>query len=117
MDESNHTSNQDCIFCQVVRGAAPCHTIWEDAHHVAFLSIYPYTPGFAVLVTRAHHPSNLFELDPVIVERLTDAAGEVRRMLDRTFRDVGRTGCDMDGFGVDHAHVKFFVTHGMATAE
>ncbi|CAG9183309.1 HIT family protein [Cupriavidus pampae] len=105
------TEHQDCIFCQVVAGASPSHTIWEDEHHIAFLSIYPYTPGFAVLVTKAHHGSNLLALEPAIVDRLLDAAKDVSRMLDRTFKEVGRTGCDMGGFGVDHAHVKFYVMH------
>ncbi|NYI02454.1 HIT family protein [Cupriavidus plantarum] len=114
--DSFDASDQNCIFCQVVRGTAPCHTIWEDAHHVAFLSIYAYTPGFAVLVTKAHYRSNLAELDAVVIDRLIEATKVVRRMLDRIFRDVGRTGCDMGGFGVDHAHVKFYVEHGCAGA-
>ncbi|WP_404881425.1 HIT family protein, partial [Klebsiella pneumoniae] len=27
-----------CIFCQIVAGKAPCHKVWEDEHHLAFLS-------------------------------------------------------------------------------
>lgn len=37
-----------CIFCQIVEGKAPCHKVWEDEHHLAFLSIFPNTDGFTV---------------------------------------------------------------------
>jgi hypothetical protein len=40
---------ETCIFCQIVTGQAPCHPIWEDDGHLAFLSIFPNTPGFSVL--------------------------------------------------------------------
>lgn len=35
-----------CIFCEIVAGKAPCHRIWEDEKHLAFLSIFPNTQGF-----------------------------------------------------------------------
>jgi diadenosine tetraphosphate (Ap4A) HIT family hydrolase len=32
-----------CIFCQIAKGQAPGHTIWEDEQHLAFLTrgIFP----------------------------------------------------------------------------
>ncbi|MFK7461771.1 HIT family protein, partial [Pseudomonas sp. Env-10] len=36
----------DCIFCSIARRTAPCHLLWEDQTHMAFLSIFPNTPGF-----------------------------------------------------------------------
>ena len=33
---------QNGLFCQIVAGVAPCHMIWEDARHLAFLSILPH---------------------------------------------------------------------------
>jgi len=106
------TSIQNCVFCQIVAGSSPAHVIWEDDHHLAFLSIYPNTPGFTVLVTKEHHLSYLLNLDATTLQRLTLAAKEVGQLLDRSFDDVGRTGCIMEGFGVDHAHIKLFPMHG-----
>ena len=51
-----------CIFCNIVNGAAPCHKIWEDEKHLAFLSIFPNTPGFSVVITKRHYPSYAFRL-------------------------------------------------------
>ncbi|MEG0280952.1 MAG: diadenosine tetraphosphate hydrolase, partial [Morganella sp. (in: enterobacteria)] len=28
-----------CIFCEIVAGNAPCHKVWEDEKHLAFLSV------------------------------------------------------------------------------
>jgi hypothetical protein len=42
---------ETCIFCNIVNGEAPCHKIWEDAKHLAFLSIFPNTQGFSVVIT------------------------------------------------------------------
>ncbi len=41
-----------CIFCQIVEGKAPCHKVWEDEHHLAFLSIFPNTDGFTVVIRK-----------------------------------------------------------------
>jgi histidine triad (HIT) family protein len=55
---------ETCIFCQIVTGQAPCHTIWEDDGHLAFLSIFPNTPGFSVVLPKAHFPSYAFQRIP-----------------------------------------------------
>ncbi|EAA8104124.1 HIT family protein, partial [Salmonella enterica] len=44
-----------CIFCQIVEGKAPCHKVWEDEHHLAFLSIFPNTDGFTVVIPKKHY--------------------------------------------------------------
>ena len=60
----------DCIFCKIVKGEAPCHKIWEDKNHLAFLSIFPNTEGFSVVVTKKHYPSYVFDLPDNILEKL-----------------------------------------------
>ena len=39
-----------CVFCRIVAGQEPAHRIWEDTDHLAFLSIFPNTEGFSVVV-------------------------------------------------------------------
>jgi diadenosine tetraphosphate (Ap4A) HIT family hydrolase len=102
----------DCIFCQIVAGAIPCHKIWEDEKHLAFLSIFPNTEGFSVVIPKQHYPSYVFELPESVVNELMGAAREVAKKLDTAFDDVGRTGLMFEGFGVDHIHAKLFPMHG-----
>lgn len=108
---------EDCIFCQIAQGKAPCHKVWEDEKHLAFLSIFPNTEGFTVVITKDHHPSYLFDLPDDIAAGLVRAAKETARVLDTTFDDVGRTGLMFEGFGVDHIHAKLFPMHGTKSDE
>lgn len=107
----------DCVFCRIVRGDAPCHKIWEDERHLAFLSIFPNTKGFSVVITKHHYPSYAFDLPDDVLTGLVLAAKRVGRLLDAKLADVGRTGLIFEGFGVDHVHAKLFPMHGTRTAE
>lgn len=108
----NETLVENCIFCQIVAGEAPCHKIWEDEEHVAFLSIFPNTKGFSVVITKEHYPSYAFTLEDQMLAGLVIAAKKVGTLLDRALDDVGRTGMIFEGFGVDHVHAKLFPMHG-----
>jgi len=102
----------DCVFCAIAAGQAPCHKIWEDEKHLAFLSVFPNTEGFSVVITKRHYPSYAFDLPDKILADLVLAAKRVGRLLDRKLEDVGRTGLILEGFAVDHAHAKLFPMHG-----
>lgn len=104
----------DCIFCKIVKGELPSHKIWEDEHHLAFLSIFPNTEGFSVVIPKAHYSSYAFDLPDNVLAELVLAAKKVGKLLDETLEDVGRTGMIFEGFGVDHIHAKLFPMHGTA---
>jgi diadenosine tetraphosphate (Ap4A) HIT family hydrolase len=105
----NMTDKDDCIFCKIVAAEAPSH--------LAFLSIFPNTEGFSVVIPKAHYPSYLFDLPDQVVTDLVLAAGKVAKLLDAKLEDVGRTGMIFEGFGVDHLHAKMFPMHGTKAEE
>lgn len=102
----------NCIFCNIISGQAPAHKIWEDEKHLAFLSIYPNTKGFSVVIPKEHYSSYAFELPDSILSDLVLACKKVGKLLDEKLGDVGRTGMMFEGFGVDHIHAKLFPMHG-----
>lgn len=102
----------DCVFCRIAAGKAPSHKVWESETVMAFLSLHPNTEGFTVVATKAHHPSYLFDMEENAFLDLVTSAKKVGKLLDLAFDDVGRTGCIMEGFGIDHAHIKLFPMHG-----
>lgn len=102
----------DCIFCKIINGEAPCHKIWEDEKHLAFLSIFPNTEGFSVVITKEHLPSYAFENPDKILTDLVLATKKVGKLIDSKLPDVGRTGMILEGFGVNHLHAKLFPMHG-----
>lgn len=103
---------QDCIFCKIANGEAPSHKVWEDDKHLAFLSIFPNTEGFTVVITKEHYPSYAFDLLEDVLMGLVIATKKVGKLLDEKLDDVGRTGMIFEGFGVDHVHAKLFPMHG-----
>lgn len=102
----------DCIFCKIVEGKALCHKIWEDKNHLAFLSIFPNTEGFSVVIPKKHYPSYAFDVQDGVLSDLILASKKVARLIDSKLEDVGRTGLIFEGFGVDHLHAKLFPMHG-----
>ncbi len=106
----------ECVFCDIVAGNAPCHRVWEDEEHLAFLSIFPNTKGFTVVIPKLHYPAYLFELPDETLSKLVIASKRVARLLDSKLEGVGRTGMFFEGFGVDHAHSKLSPMHGTAGA-
>ena len=101
-----------CLFCDMVAGRVPCHRIWEDERHLAFLSIFPNTRGFSVVIPKVHHGSYAFEQEDAVLRELIVATKQVARRLDRALDGVARCGMFFEGYGVDHLHAKLFPMHG-----
>ncbi len=107
----------ECIFCKIAKGEAAAHKIWEDDKHLSFLSIFPNTEGFSVVITKDHYSSYPFNLPEDILMGLIKAAKQTAKLLDDKLEDVGRTGMIFEGFGVDHVHAKLFPMHGTKMPE
>lgn len=101
-----------CIFCDIVAGMSPCHKVWEDEEHLAFLSIYPNTKGFTVVIPKKHYSSYIFAQDDAVVTKLTLASKKVALLLDKALDGVARTGMVYEGYEVDHLHSKLIPMHG-----
>ena len=102
----------DCIFCKIVAGEVSSYLVWEDEKHMAFLTPFPNTDGFTVVITKEHYPSYVADLPSDVRNGLMDAVCTVAHQIDQSFKDVGRTGIMFEGFGLDHIHAKLFPMHG-----
>lgn len=102
----------NCIFCQIVSGDLPCHKIYETKNHLAFLSIFPNTDGFSIVIPKVHYSSYFANLPQDVLNDLMKVSQEVALLIDKKLEDVGRTSLIFEGFGVDHIHAKLFPMHG-----
>lgn len=66
----------ECIFCQIVRGEAPCAEVYRDDHVIVFLDLFPVASGHTLVVTKQHF-ENLFEATPEALEAIASAARRV----------------------------------------
>ncbi len=105
-------TTKNCIFCQIVTQEMPAHIIWESETHLAFLSIFPNTDGFTVVIPKKHYESYAFAQEDQVLSDLIIATKKVANILDNYFEDTARTGMFFEGFDVDHLHSKLFPMHG-----
>jgi histidine triad (HIT) family protein len=113
---ANYKSSTDegkCIFCEIAKGNIQTPGIfWEDNEFIAFLSTWPNTEGFTVLIPKDHYGSDCLALPDDVLQRFVLAAKKVSNILLKYFEDAGRVGLIMEGTGVDHAHIKLVPMHG-----
>ncbi|MCX6744323.1 MAG: HIT domain-containing protein [Candidatus Parcubacteria bacterium] len=102
----------NCIFCKIVSGEIPCAKIWEDENYLAFLDINPNTKGMALVITKEHFDSYLFDMPEDMQAKFLTAANKVSRMLEKYFK-ISRVALVMEGMGINHAHLKLYPLHGV----
>lgn len=103
---------EDCVFCKIVRGQIPSARIWENDEFLAFLDAFPNTPGMALVVSKEHHRSDVFELEDDFLKRYFLAVKEVVQLLKKALA-AKRVALVMEGLGVNHAHFKLYPMHGL----
>ncbi len=81
----------NCIFCKIIAGEIPSHTLYEDEQFKVILDVGPATKGHALILPKNHY-ANLYELPE---ETAADAMRLAKKMM-ITMTD--RLKCD--GFNV-----------------
>jgi diadenosine tetraphosphate (Ap4A) HIT family hydrolase len=101
-----------CVFCEIVAGKLPSHTVWEDDNHLAFLGIFPNTKGMTIVIPKKHVSSYVFDVPEKVASDLLAAARGVAKVLDKKLPTNMRTALVFEGFGIDHLHAKLYPLHG-----
>lgn len=47
-------TDNNCIFCKIVKGEIPSHKVYEDDSFLAFLDIRPLSPGHTLVIPKEH---------------------------------------------------------------
>mgnify|MGYP003956737017 CR=1 FL=1 len=48
-------NKKDCIFCNILKGKAPCTKIYEDKKTFSFLDINPVVKGHTLVIPKKHY--------------------------------------------------------------
>ena len=90
-DYKSTTSENKCIFCEIIKGNIKTPGIfWEDAGFMAFLSTWPNTKGFTVVVPKDHYGSDVLAMSDNKLSKMILVAKKVSNILIKGFDDVGR---------------------------
>ncbi len=78
---------EDCIFCKIIAGDMPSHTVASDDHYTAFLDIRPVTAGHTLVVPKTHH-------DDFLSFQQAEGAEAISFIQEVARKVMAATGCD-----------------------
>jgi histidine triad (HIT) family protein len=81
----------DCIFCEILEGRAPCYAVHETRYTKTFLDVFPTSPGHCLIVTKKHY-SDILDAPPEAIGMV----GHVSTLIAHTVKD--ELSCD--GVGI-----------------
>jgi len=102
--------SEPTVFDKIVSGEFPSYKVWEDDNYLAFLSRWPNTPGFTVVVPKKNPGANYLDAADDVYTGLLVAAKKVATKLRKAF-NVDRVGLIIEGEGVPHLHIKLIPMH------
>lgn len=94
----------DCIFCKIVAGEIPSHTVYEDSDFLAFLDIKPLTPGHTLVIPKQHFR---WVWEVPNVGEYFEAARKVARAQQKAY-ETDWILSKIVGDEVPHAHIWIF---------
>ena len=92
------------LFTKIVNDEIPCHKIWEDDQHFAFLDIHPIQPGMTLVIPK-NEIENPFDMTDEDYAALMLATKKLVPAIQRA-TGCTRVGLVIEGLEVPHAHVK-----------
>lgn len=95
----------ETIFHKIVAGEMDARIVWEDDEYMAFLTPFPNTPGFTVVIPKKDVGDYLFTLDDEAYQGLMSASKKVARKIEKAF-NTSRVAMIVEGTGVAYVHVK-----------
>jgi histidine triad (HIT) family protein len=99
------------IFSKIVAGEIPCHKVWEDDRHLAFLDINPWCYGHTLVIPKREH-AYLWDMPEDDFAALQRAAQTVAQLL-KTKLQCARVCSMVVGYEVPHVHMHLFPTNAM----
>lgn len=102
---------QRTIFDDIVDGSMKAWKVWEDDEFLAFLTPFPNTPGFTVVIPKQNPGDYVFALDDALYVRFLAATKRVAKLLEQAF-DTPRVALVFEGTGVAYVHAKLIPLHG-----
>ena len=102
---------EQTIFDKIVAGEMSARVVWEDEDHLAFLTPFPNTPGFTVLIPKKFEGDYAFSMRDDAYEKMMKATKTLANILEKAF-NTPRVAIIIEGTGVAYVHVKLIPLHG-----
>lgn len=73
----------NCIFCKIIAGEIPSHTIYEDEQFKVILDVNPATRGHALILPKNHYANFYEQPEEDSVDTIRLAKKMMQRMTDK----------------------------------
>ena len=80
----------DCIFCKIAAGEIPCHKVYEDDHHIAFMDMGQVNPGH-VIVSLKSHCETILDLNEEQAATIFQVVNRIAKAVQEEFKPEGMT--------------------------
>lgn len=107
----NISMSNDCIFCKIAKGEAPAHILKENEQFMAFLDLFPGNKAQTVVISKVHLAPKFSEVDRDVMANAMNFAQEVAKLIEENLEDVNRVIIVVEGFDVQHFHIKLYPTY------
>ena len=91
------------IFSKIIAGEIPCHRVYEDDKHLAFLDINPLAIGHVLCVPKMEE-DYMYDLTEDALADLWKFTMPVAKAIDKSM-DCLRVGSAVIGLEVPHVHI------------
>ncbi len=92
----------DCIFCKIIKGEASSYKVWEDEDFLVILSIFPFTKGHSLVISKAHYR---WVWDSPNIGKYFEVAQKIVIATKKAFKTDFVIGAQV-GDEVHHAHIQ-----------
>lgn len=80
---------ESCVFCRIVRGAAPASIVYSDERVLAFMDAQPVNTGHVLVISKVH-AAQLSDLDE-------ETGGQIFKVAMRVSEGLRRSGVRCEG--------------------
>jgi len=71
---------ENCIFCKIVKGEIPSHTVYEDDYVRAIMDISPASEGHVIIISK-EHAKNILSLSDETASKIMVVAKKIATAL------------------------------------
>lgn len=75
----NEINMDNCIFCQVAKGASPSWKVYEDEKVYAFLDIFPATRYHTLVIPKKHY-TNIFDIEETDLQAVISVVQKLSKL-------------------------------------
>ena len=101
----------DNVFAKILRGDMPAAKVFEDAHVLAFMDVFPQTRGHTLVIAKNSRARNILDVEPEILSHLILDVQRVARAICSALRPDGVVITQFNGASAGQSvfHLHFHV--------